>query len=74
MFGILLKESLVTLIDKKDQLFNFYQDSSNNILEFDILQFVVVVSHSKFARSVPIWCDVKEANILQEWYLVLKDN
>lgn len=65
MFGILLKESLVTLIDKKDQLFNFYQDS-HNILKFDILQFVVVVSHSKFARSVPIWCDVKEANILQE--------
>lgn len=73
MFGILLKESLVTLIDKKDQLFNSYQDS-HNILKFDILQFVVVVSHSKFARSVPIWCDVKEANILQEWYLVLKDN
>lgn len=65
MFGILLKESLVTLIDKKDQLFNSYQDS-HNILKFDILQFVVVVSHSKFARSVPIWCDVKEANILQE--------
>ena len=65
MFGILLKESLVTLIYKKDQLFNFYQDS-HNILKFDILQFVVVVSHSKFARSVPIWCDVKEANILQE--------
>ena len=73
MFGILLKESLVTLIDKKDQLFNSYQDS-HNILKFDILQFVVVVSHSRFARSVPIWCDVKEANILQEWYLVLKDN
>ena len=73
MFGILLKESLVTLIDKKDQLFNSYQDS-HNILKFDILQFVVAVSHSKFARSVPIWCDVKEANILQEWYLVLKDN
>ena len=73
MFGILLKESLVNLIDKKDQLFNSYQDS-HNILKFDILQFVVVVSHSKFARSVPIWCDVKEANILQEWYLVLKDN
>ena len=65
MFGILLKESLVTLIDKKDQLFNSYQDS-HNILKFDILQFVVVVSHSKFVRSVPIWCDVKEANILQE--------
>ena len=65
MFGILLKESLVTLIDKKDQLFNSYQDS-HNILKFDILQFVVVVSHSRFARSVPIWCDVKEANILQE--------
>ena len=65
MFGILLKESLVTLIDKKDQLFNSYQDS-HNILKFDILQFVVVVSQSKFARSVPIWCDVKEANILQE--------
>ena len=65
MFGILLKESLVNLIDKKDQLFNSYQDS-HNILKFDILQFVVVVSHSKFARSVPIWCDVKEANILQE--------